>query len=134
MPPGSPTLALHTSQSPSLSVSSINLRVDWQTLRRLPLSGAICFDFKCLFTPLSEFEDEKGIPGLVRKVLSDGKKSLLEYKGTWHVEHVALPELERMEKEQKKRGLIEEGWMPRTLDEYPYFEGWEEKWHRQQGF
>jgi hypothetical protein len=134
MPPDSADLALRTSQSPSLSVSNLNLRVDWQTLRRLPLSGAICFNFKCLFNPLSDFEDEKGIPGLVRKVMIEGKKSLLEYKGTWHVEHVALPALKTMDKEQKKRGLIEEGWEPRTLDEYPYFEGWEEKWHRQQRF
>lgn len=58
----------------------------------------------------------------------------MKYKNTWHVEHVAKPALEEYEKEQKERGVCEKDWEPKTLDESPFFEGWEEKWHRQQGF
>ena len=134
MPPGHPHEALRSSQSPSLPLSRIHLRVDWQTLRRLPLSGAIIFNFKALFTPVTEFRDEKLIPSLLRRILLQGKKGLMEYKGTWHVEHVVLPVLEEWEKEQVNSGVCEEGWDVRTLDETPWYQGWEEKWHRQQGF
>jgi hypothetical protein len=38
--------------------AQIHFRVDWQTLRRLPLAGAIAFKFKALFTPLKELREE----------------------------------------------------------------------------
>jgi len=134
-----PHMALRETQNPDLKISDCNLRVDWQTLRRLPLSAGIVFNFKALFTPVEEFRDEPYIPSLVLKILKEGKKSLMEYKGTWHVEHVCNPKLEEWEREQVKKGLVKsenEGkeWDVATLAEYPYFEGWEEKWHRQQGF
>jgi hypothetical protein len=108
--------------------------VDWQTLRRLPLSASIVFNFKALFTPVSEFRDEPCVPALVAKILREGKRSLMEYKNTWHVEHVVLPTLEDWAVEQVDKGLVEEGWEISTLEESPWFKGWEEKWHRQQGY
>lgn len=108
--------------------------MDYQTLRRLPLSGAIVFNFKALFTPLTSFRDEPYIPSIALKVLKEGKRKLMEHKDTWHTEHVVIPALEAYEQEQLERGLIENDWEPRTLDEYPWFPGWEEKWHREQGF
>lgn len=134
MPPGSPHEALRATQIPDLKPSQCHLRVDWQTLRRLPLSGAIVFNFKALFTPIENFRDEPYVPSLLLKICKDGKKSLMEYKNTWHVEHVVLPELQKMEKEQIEKGLMEKDWEPRTLDESPFFPGWEEKWHRDQGY
>ena len=167
-PPGSTHLALRQSQSPTLVPDDVHLRVDWQTLRRLPLSGAIVFNFKALFTPLAELRDEAGVPGLLLHVLRHGKEEIMKYKDTWHVEHVVRPLLEEWEREQWRDGVFggeegeggveveavgdeggiqgkegremkrimvkEEGWEPKTLDESPYFRGWEEKWHRQQGF
>jgi len=140
MPPGHPHEKLREIQNPALKIEECNLRVDWQTLRRLPLSGGIVFNFTGLFTPVSEFRDEPYIPALLLKILKEGKKPLMEYKGTWHVEHVCIPALEAYDREQVKRGLVkpdrdgEDTWTVGTLDEYPYFPGWEEKWHRQQGF
>ncbi|KAL8899947.1 MAG: hypothetical protein Q9207_005937 [Kuettlingeria erythrocarpa] len=57
MPPGDPHEAYRDFQMPrsELPISRVHLRVDWQTLRRLPLSGAIIFNFKALFTPIEEF-------------------------------------------------------------------------------
>lgn len=136
LPSGSPNEAKHPRmhQDPTLPLSAIHLRVDWQTLRRLPLSAAVVFNFKVLFTPISEFRDEPGVPGLVGKVLREGKKELLEYKGTWCVEHVVLPWVEEWEREQRGAGVVGVGWGVGTLEEAPYFRGWMEKWHRQQGF
>lgn len=134
MPPGDPHEVLREAQDPTHTIDRCNLRVDWQTLRRLPLSGSIVFNFKALFTPVTEFRDEPYIPSLMLKVLKEGKKELMQYKSTWHTEHVVIPAMEQYEREQIEKGLIPKDWEPRTLDESPYFPGWEEKWHRQQGF
>ena len=45
-------------QDPNLRLEDCHLRVDWQTLRRLPLSAAVLFNFKAVFTPVTEFRDE----------------------------------------------------------------------------
>ncbi|KAI1329455.1 hypothetical protein F5Y16DRAFT_98996 [Xylariaceae sp. FL0255] len=134
MPPGDPHEAYRSYQDASLTIQRINLRVDWQTLRRLPLSGAIVFNFKALFTPLEEFRTEPYVPSLVLKVLEEGKENLMKYKNTWHTHHVAFPALREYIKEQEDKGLIEKDWDVATLAKSPFFPGWEEKWHAQQGF
>lgn len=128
LPADHPDFAHRDSQNPSLQASDLNLRVDWQTLRRLPLSGAVVFNFKALFTPLTEFRDEPCIPSLVLKVLNEGKENIMKYKGTWHVEHVAKPALEAYARWQVQEGMMSEGWAVQTLDENPFFAGWERKW------
>ena len=134
MPPGDPHEQHRFSQDPNLPLSRVHLRVDWQTLRRLPLSGAVVFNFKGLFTPVAEFRDEPYVPALVRRVLEQGKRNMMEYKNTWHVEHVTVPALKEWEREQVEKGMVEDDWEVHTLGESPFFPGWEEKWHRQQGF
>jgi hypothetical protein len=134
MPPADPHALLRDAQDPTHTLARMHLRVDWQTLRRLPLSGAVVFNFKGLFTPLTELRDEPYIPALVLQVLRHGKRSLMEYKNTWHTEHVVVPALEQWCREQRESGVVEDGWEVRTLEESPWFPGWEEKWHRQQGF
>ncbi|TWU71268.1 hypothetical protein ED733_000274 [Metarhizium rileyi] len=114
-------------QSKSLREDDIYLRVDWQTLRRLPMSGAIVFNFKALYTPLFELADEPYIPSLVLKILNEGEEGIMKYKGAWHVEHVAKPALVRYEQTQLEKGLVEEDWVPQTLDESPFFPGWKRK-------
>ncbi|KAF2426599.1 hypothetical protein EJ08DRAFT_699895 [Tothia fuscella] len=134
MPPGDPHELHRNTQSPTLTPSQCHLRVDWQTLRRLPLSASIVFNFKALFTPVEQFRKEAYLPSLLLKVLKEGKKNLMDYKGTWHVEHCVIPALEEYEKEQIEKGMVERDWECRTLEESPFFPGWEEKWHREQGF
>ncbi|KAE8146469.1 hypothetical protein BDV25DRAFT_162391 [Aspergillus avenaceus] len=134
MPRGDPHERFRTYQEPKLQLQDCHLRVDWQTLRRLPLSGAIIFNFKALFTPVAEFRDEAGIPALVAKILKEGKKSLMDYKNTWHVEHVVLPKLEEWAKEQEENGIVPRNWEIATLGESPWYKNWESKWHHQQGF
>jgi len=134
MPPGDPHEQLRETQLDKLELSRCHLRVDWQTLRRMPLSGGVVFNFKALFTPVEEFRTEPFVPALVLKVLNEGKESLMKYKNTWHVEHVVKPALERFHKEQVEKGIVPEDWKPETLKESPLFPGWEEKWRQQQGF
>lgn len=134
MPAGDPHEKLRTFQDPDLRLEDCHLRVDWQTLRRLPLSGAIVFNFKALFTPVTEFRDEPGVPALLATIMKEGKENLMKYKGTWHVEHVVLPSLEQWAREQQESGLVSKDWEVVSLEESPWFKGWQEKWHRQQGF
>ncbi|KAF2015459.1 hypothetical protein BU24DRAFT_346598 [Aaosphaeria arxii CBS 175.79] len=134
MPPGDSHEQHRDVQSPDLDITRCHLRVDWQTLRRLPLSGGIVFNFKALFTPVESFRDEPFVPALVLKVLKEGKRSLMEYKNTWHTEHVVIPALEEYAREQVEKGLVPADWEPHTLEDSPWFPGWEEKWHREQGF
>ncbi|CAM1501468.1 Fc.00g034520.m01.CDS01 [Cosmosporella sp. VM-42] len=131
LPSDHPDFSHRETQDPSLRPEDINLRVDWQTLRRLPLSGAVVFNFKALFTPLTEFQNEPYIPSLVLKILNEGKESLMKYKGTWHVEHVVKPTLKEYERRQIEQGLVESDWNHQTLAEAPFFPGWETKWTSQ---
>jgi hypothetical protein len=134
MPPGDPHEKYRDFQAPELTLDRIHLRVDWQTLRRLPLSAGVVFNFKALFTPVSEFRDEAFIPSLLLKVINEGKENLLKYKNTWHVEHVVKPRLEEWKAEQERDGVVPKNWAEHTLDESPWFPGWKEKWKRMQGF
>lgn len=134
MPAGDPHEAYRAHQDPTLDIDRMHLRVDWQTLRRLPLSGGVVFNFKALFTPVTAFRGEPYVPALLLRVLRDGKRSLMEYKGTWHTEHVVAPALQRWAAEQVAGGVVPEGWEEATLEEYPMCPGWEERWHAEQGF
>lgn len=134
MPPGDPHEKHRDAQDPSLTLSRLHLRVDWQTLRRLPLSGAVVFNYKALFTPLEQLRDEPYVPSLILKVLTEGKESIMKYKNTWYTHHVAIPALRAFEREQVARGLVEDGWEVRTLDQSPWFPGWEVQWRARQGF
>lgn len=113
-----------TEQKPDLDISEITLRVDHQTLRRLPKSRAIVFNFKPLFTPFTDFREEPFIPELLLKVLTEGKKSLMDYKGTVGVEHKVLPALREWAEEQKVKGWVPQDWKVRTLEEHPFYPGW----------
>ncbi|KAF8962066.1 hypothetical protein BDZ97DRAFT_1663350 [Flammula alnicola] len=112
-------------QNPDLDVNNIYLRVDWQTLRRLPKSRAIVFNFKALFTPLTQFRNEPYIPRLVSTILRDGARPFMQYKGTNHTEHKVLPALDEWAREQEEKGWVPKDWAVRTLDENPFYPGWE---------
>ncbi|KAG6907794.1 hypothetical protein DXG01_007333 [Tephrocybe rancida] len=114
-------------QKPELDVKDIYLRVDWQTLRRLPKTQAIVFNFKALFTPVTQFQNEPYIPKLLAKILRDSKQSFKEYKSTYHIEHKLLPALDMWAEEQEDKGWVPKGWKERTLDESPYYPGWEDR-------
>ncbi|KAF8636548.1 hypothetical protein AX17_003360 [Amanita inopinata Kibby_2008] len=123
--PGDADWSLRETQSPNLRIEDIFLRVDWQTLRRLPVTRAIVFNFKALFTPVTEFRKEPYIPRLLSKVLKEAKPSFLEYKSCRHIEHVMIPTLAEWAKEQEDKDWVPKDWKERTLNEDPFFPGWE---------
>ncbi|KAF7311610.1 hypothetical protein MKEN_01064000 [Mycena kentingensis (nom. inval.)] len=115
-------------KNPNTTAADINLRVDWQTLRRLPNSRAIVFNFKPLFTPMTQFREEPFIPRLLLKILRDGKPSFMQYKAFEHVEEHVIPALEEWAKEQEDKGWVPRDWTERTLPEDPFFPGWEKRY------
>jgi hypothetical protein len=119
-----PHFTLRESQDPELKLSDIYLRVDWQTLRRLPRSRAIVINFKALFTPVTDLRHEPYIPKLCLKILKEGKESMMTYKGSWHTEHKVIPAFEEWAQEQEEKGWVPKDWKERTLDEHPFFPGW----------
>jgi hypothetical protein len=103
MQPDDPHFALREGQNPDLKVDDIFLRVDWQILRRLPRSQAIVFNYKALFTPMTELRSEPYIPKLVAEILKEGNPRIMAYKGTFHIAHRALPALEDWASEQERK-------------------------------
>ncbi|KAB8247110.1 hypothetical protein BDV35DRAFT_380020 [Aspergillus flavus] len=132
IPPGDPIALRHETQDPDIALDRYHLRVDWQTLRRLPVSAAMVFSFRVLFTPVTQFQNEPYIPSLFLKNYREVKPNLLKHKNIWHTEATILPALELWEREQKEQGIIPEDWQPATLDNYPYYPGWEERWNANQ--
>lgn len=117
-----------------LTIDHVQLRCDYQTLRRLPLSGAIVFNFKAVFSQITEIRDEPFMPAILLRVLQEGKKSLIDYKTVDHVKDVTIEACKQWAQEQVEKGMVPKDWEVRTLDESPFFPGWEDKWHAQQGF
>ncbi|KAK3313640.1 hypothetical protein B0H66DRAFT_566664 [Apodospora peruviana] len=117
-----------------LTVKDLRLRCDSQTLRRLPISGAVVFNFKVIITKFEDLRDEPYIPALLHRILDGGKENLITYKCDPNVRRVAMEALEGWAKEQVDNGVVPPDWEVGTLDESPFFQGWQEKWKAQQGF
>lgn len=117
-----------------LTIEHIKLRCDYQTLRRLPLSGAVVLNFKAVFTPITELREEPFMPAILLKVLQEAKKSLLTYKMEDHIKDVTIEACKVWAQEQVEKGMVPDDWEVATVKESPFFPGWEEKWHGQQGF
>lgn len=88
------------------------------------------FNFKAFFTPVTEFADELYVPSLALKVIRDSKENLLTYKKVALTEHIVGPLLAEYEKAQVERGVVSKDWAAETLDDNPFFPGWEDKWRR----
>ncbi|KAI1852726.1 hypothetical protein JX266_002267 [Neoarthrinium moseri] len=124
-PEDHPRSAFHDNAS-ACKVEDLQLRCDWQTLRRLPISGAVVFNFKAVFTPLVELAKEPYVPALLHRVITQGQRELISYKMEPHVKQVAEEALERWAKKQEEDGVTEAGWQVGTLEESPFFPGWQE--------
>jgi Protein of unknown function (DUF3445) len=74
IPPDDPSEAWRKMQRRDIGVADITLRVDWQTLRRLPLSGGVLFNYKAVFSPLEQLRSETCVPGIGEFLLSSWMK------------------------------------------------------------
>ncbi|KAL4960173.1 heme-dependent oxidative N-demethylase family protein [Aspergillus stella-maris] len=126
--------ACHSNSDNQVPIEQCYLRVDWQTLRWLLLSGAIVFNFKAIFTPVTEMRDKPYIPSLLYKQVMEGKRLITEPKVHRHLLPVVLGKLKEWRGEQEDKGLIVKDWDEETLKESPFYPGWKGRWRERVGF
>ncbi|KAK8063065.1 hypothetical protein PG997_015162 [Apiospora hydei] len=125
-PTGPPRSAFADNES-ACTIDDLQLRCDWQTLRRLPVSGAVIFNFKAVFNKLTDLKSEPYVPALLHQVVTQGPRDLIGYKMERHVEKIAAEHLDRWAKKQVEDGLVPADWDVGTLEQHPYFPGWKNK-------
>lgn len=100
--------------------TEFNVRVERQTLRRLPKSRAIIFTNHPVFYSIDEMKDEALIPSLIRKIIFEAPEGICKYKNFGVFRDHILPYLEKLIDRQKKMGLITEETPVKTLPTYPF--------------
>ncbi|KAK8118062.1 uncharacterized protein PG998_006343 [Apiospora kogelbergensis] len=126
-PNGTPRSAFAGGNESACTVEDLQLRCDWQTLRRLPVSGAVIFNFKAVFNKLTDLRREPYVPALLHRVVAAGPRDLIGYKMERHVEALAKDCLAEWAAEQVADGLVPKDWDVGTLEQHPYFPGWKDK-------
>lgn len=97
-----------------------NVRVERQTLRRLPKSRAIIFTNHPCFYLLDEMKNEPMVPLLLRKILYEAPQQIIKYKN-WELtrDHLA-GYLDELIEQQIQNGLISREQPVKTLPTYPF--------------
>ncbi|XP_006460149.1 hypothetical protein AGABI2DRAFT_191916 [Agaricus bisporus var. bisporus H97] len=100
------------------TTETLRLRSERQTLRRLPISGAIVFTIRTYMTPIEELGRERGVPGRLASSMRSWPTEVGEYKGKergeWY--EAVLAYMDECHREQVDRG---EAARPGQGD-YPY--------------
>lgn len=99
---------------------SFNVRVERQTLRRLPKSQAIIFTNHPVYYSLDEMKDEPMVPSLLRKILYGGPGDIVKYKNFEFFRDHLSPYLDELIEKQIEKGLITEDQPVKTLPSYPF--------------
>ncbi|KAH9942146.1 uncharacterized protein BXZ73DRAFT_41217 [Epithele typhae] len=91
---------------PHVHPQDLYLRVDHQTFRKLPRTGAIIFGVHPVLHKIEDLADSPLIPALLEKVHRESDPALLKYKGTYKYDKILLPYLRELTASQLERGLI----------------------------
>ncbi|EER31948.1 conserved hypothetical protein [Candida tropicalis MYA-3404] len=86
-------------------INEVYFRSERQSLRRLPISGALCFTVRTYFIPIVKLVEEDYVPKRLLDGLLSWTPDIREYKGFHTFEKVLIPFLEQKAKEQEERGL-----------------------------
>ncbi|KAH7869027.1 uncharacterized protein C8R40DRAFT_792183 [Lentinula edodes] len=89
---------------PTVAAENLRLRTERQTLRRLPLSGAIVFGIRTYLFPVEELAKEPGIPARMASAMRSWPEDVRKYKGNGLYEKVMLEYLDKAAKEQLEVG------------------------------
>lgn len=105
---------------PEVPFEKFNVRVERQTLRRLPKSQAIIFTNHPLFYSIDEMKDEPMVPSLLKKVIEEGPEKIVNYKNFKAIENHIMPYLDKLIQRQVDLGIITADQPVRTLPTYPF--------------
>ncbi|ODV96382.1 hypothetical protein PACTADRAFT_75520 [Pachysolen tannophilus NRRL Y-2460] len=97
-----------------------NVRVERQTLRRLPKSQAIIFTNHPVFYSIDEMKDEPLIPSLIKKIIYEAPEGISKYKNFESFRDHIVKYLDGLIERQIELGLIKEDTPIKTLPSYPF--------------
>ncbi len=95
-------------QPPLVTPETLRLRTERQTLRRLPLSGAIIFGIRTYVIPIETLVKEPAVPGRMASAVRGWPESVRTYKAGSIYQDVLLEYLDKCAQEQKERGIVED--------------------------
>lgn len=103
---------------PFVSPSTLRLRTERQTLRRLPKSGAIIFTIRTYISPVTELSKERGVPGRMASAIRSWPEDVAIYKGRDRYGSILLQYLDECAKLQVESGDVEDG--EKVKNQYPF--------------
>lgn len=107
-------------EAKSMDPTVFNVRVERQTLRKLPKSQAIIFTNHPTFYNVEEMKDEPLVPSLIRKILFEAPEDIIKYKSfEIYRDHIASY-LDDLIKRQLDLGIIKPDTPLKTLPTYPF--------------
>lgn len=112
-----PNLEVHMK---SADPRQFNVRVERQTLRRLPKSKAIIFTNHPIFYSLDEMKDEPNIPSLLKKIIYEAPEKIIKYKNFEFIRDHVSGYLDELIQRQKDLGIILDDTPLKTLPTYPF--------------
>ncbi|KAK0231246.1 hypothetical protein IW262DRAFT_1454148 [Armillaria fumosa] len=95
-------------QPPLVTPETLRLRTERQTLRRLPLSGAIIFGIRTYVIPIETLVKEPAVPGRMASAVRGWPESVRAYKAGSIYHDVLLEYLDKCAQEQEERGIVED--------------------------
>lgn len=102
--------------------TEFNVRVERQTLRRLPETQAIIFTNHPVFYSIEEMKDEPMVPSLIRKIIYEAPEDIIKYKNFESFRDHLLPYLNDLVERQIELGIITRDQPLKTLPTYPFAE------------
>ncbi|EGW30845.1 uncharacterized protein SPAPADRAFT_62712, partial [Spathaspora passalidarum NRRL Y-27907] len=104
----------------SVEPKQYHVRVERQTLRRLPKTQAIIFTNHPTFYSIEEMKDEPMIPSLIKKIIYEAPEAILKYKNFEIFRDHIANYLDSLIQRQKELGIINDETPLRTQKSYPF--------------
>ncbi|KAK0231279.1 hypothetical protein IW262DRAFT_1526371 [Armillaria fumosa] len=98
----------HPPERPLVSPETLRLRTERQTLRRMPLSGAVLFTIRTYVIPIEQLAREPGVPARMASAVRSWPESVETYKGKALYGSVLVDYLDKCAQEQAERGVKED--------------------------
>ncbi|THH20946.1 hypothetical protein EW146_g507 [Bondarzewia mesenterica] len=105
-------------QDMNVKPSMMRLRMERQTLRRLPKTGAVIFTIRTYIVPVEELVKEVGTPGRMASAIRSWPDDVAGYKSRASYQQYVLPYLDECHKKQVEEGLLGADEQPHT--DYPF--------------
>lgn len=96
------------------------VRVERQTLRKLPKSRVVAFTNHPIFYRICDMADEPGIPSIILKWVTEVHEDIAEYKEVHKYREHLVPYLQGLVDKQVKSGIIPADHEVKTPEYYPF--------------